>query len=156
MRAFYSLVAGFDLLLSFFPSKNWHVSKLQLSFVFLQIKKLEARLHKSSCTDGEGRERTDRERWRKDSCSTCECRVGVHWCAVGRTHPTPPGTQPDPVSVSLCFSQMMGCLSYFKAPSASCTFLGPVHILLPRFCLSFLFCFQLTVTSHTCNTSLSW
>lgn len=45
------------------------------SFICLQIKRLETRLSKTDCTDSEGRERTDGDQWKKDSCTTCECRV---------------------------------------------------------------------------------
>uniref|UniRef100_A0A8L0DQF5 Peroxidasin n=1 Tax=Oncorhynchus mykiss TaxID=8022 RepID=A0A8L0DQF5_ONCMY len=45
-----------------------------------QIKRLEARLSKTDCTDTEGRERSDGERWKKDPCSTCECRDAQVTC----------------------------------------------------------------------------
>lgn len=51
--------------------------------MFLQIKRLEARLSTTDCTDSEGRERADGERWKKDPCATCECRVSVAGRAVG-------------------------------------------------------------------------
>uniref|UniRef100_A0A3P9HS03 Peroxidasin n=1 Tax=Oryzias latipes TaxID=8090 RepID=A0A3P9HS03_ORYLA len=40
-----------------------------------QIKRLESRLSRTDCTDRDGRERKDGERWKDDSCSTCQCRV---------------------------------------------------------------------------------
>uniref|UniRef100_A0A8C7KJX8 Peroxidasin n=1 Tax=Oncorhynchus kisutch TaxID=8019 RepID=A0A8C7KJX8_ONCKI len=43
-----------------------------------QIKRLEARLSKTDCTDAAGRERSDGERWKNDPCSTCECKVCTH------------------------------------------------------------------------------
>uniref|UniRef100_A0A1A8LEU1 Peroxidasin homolog n=2 Tax=Nothobranchius pienaari TaxID=704102 RepID=A0A1A8LEU1_9TELE len=60
------------------------VSDMQKTITSLrkQIKRLEARLHKTDCTDGEGRERTDGERWRKDPCSTCECSDAQVTCFV--------------------------------------------------------------------------
>lgn len=42
----------------------------------LQIKRLENRLSKTECTDNNGQERKDGERWKKDSCTLCECKVG--------------------------------------------------------------------------------
>ncbi|KAM9708996.1 peroxidasin homolog isoform 2-T2 [Menidia menidia] len=60
------------------------VSDMQKTITSLrkQIKRLEARLSKTDCTDNEGRERTDGERWKKDSCSTCECRDAQVTCFV--------------------------------------------------------------------------
>lgn len=45
-------------------------------FVFKQIKRLERRLSQTECTDSAGRERTDGDRWEKDPCTLCECKVG--------------------------------------------------------------------------------
>ncbi|CAB1335023.1 unnamed protein product, partial [Coregonus sp. 'balchen'] len=47
-----------------------------------QIKRLEARLSKTDCTDAEGRERSDGERWKNDPCSTCECKGAQVTCFV--------------------------------------------------------------------------
>uniref|UniRef100_A0A3Q2ZI23 Peroxidasin n=1 Tax=Kryptolebias marmoratus TaxID=37003 RepID=A0A3Q2ZI23_KRYMA len=66
-----------------------------------QIKRLEARLHKTDCTDGEGRERTDGERWRKDSCSTCECRDAQVTCFV-ESCPTVECKQPVKLKGACC------------------------------------------------------
>ncbi|TMS21463.1 Peroxidasin-like protein [Larimichthys crocea] len=60
------------------------VSDMQKTITSLrkQIKRLETRLSKTDCTDSEGRERTDGERWKKDSCTTCECRDAQVTCFV--------------------------------------------------------------------------
>ncbi|CAB1449261.1 unnamed protein product [Pleuronectes platessa] len=60
------------------------VSDMQKTITSLrkQIKRLETRLSKTDCTDSEGRERTDAERWKKDSCTTCECRDAQVTCFV--------------------------------------------------------------------------
>ncbi|XP_028652751.2 peroxidasin isoform X1 [Erpetoichthys calabaricus] len=47
-----------------------------------QIKKLETRLSKTDCTDESGRERANTEKWKKDSCTTCECRESQVTCFV--------------------------------------------------------------------------
>ncbi|XP_017332074.1 peroxidasin [Ictalurus punctatus] len=47
-----------------------------------QIKRLEVRLSKTDCTDEEGRQRGNREAWKKDPCTTCECREGQVTCFV--------------------------------------------------------------------------
>uniref|UniRef100_A0A8K9UH19 Peroxidasin n=1 Tax=Oncorhynchus mykiss TaxID=8022 RepID=A0A8K9UH19_ONCMY len=47
-----------------------------------QIKRLEARLSKTDCTDAAGRERSDGERWKNDPCSTCECKGAQVTCLV--------------------------------------------------------------------------
>ncbi|XP_064881722.1 peroxidasin isoform X2 [Oncorhynchus nerka] len=47
-----------------------------------QIKRLEARLSKTDCTDAVGRERSDGERWKNDPCSTCECKGAQVTCLV--------------------------------------------------------------------------
>uniref|UniRef100_A0A4W5MMV8 Peroxidasin n=1 Tax=Hucho hucho TaxID=62062 RepID=A0A4W5MMV8_9TELE len=47
-----------------------------------QIKRLEARLSKTDCTDAEGRERSDGARWKNDPCSTCECKGAQVTCLV--------------------------------------------------------------------------
>ncbi|XP_041668807.1 peroxidasin isoform X3 [Cheilinus undulatus] len=65
------------------------VSDMQKTITSLrkQIKRLEARLSKTDCTDSEGRERTDGERWKKDSCTTCECRDAQVTCFVESCQP---------------------------------------------------------------------
>uniref|UniRef100_H2MU80 Peroxidasin n=1 Tax=Oryzias latipes TaxID=8090 RepID=H2MU80_ORYLA len=47
-----------------------------------QIKRLESRLSRTDCTDRDGRERKDGERWKDDSCSTCQCRDAQVTCFV--------------------------------------------------------------------------
>ncbi|XP_033874603.3 peroxidasin-like isoform X1 [Acipenser ruthenus] len=47
-----------------------------------QIKKLESRLSKSDCTDETGRERSSTESWKRDLCTTCECKEGQVTCFV--------------------------------------------------------------------------
>ncbi|KAJ7988928.1 hypothetical protein DPEC_G00314270 [Dallia pectoralis] len=47
-----------------------------------QIKRLEARLSETDCTDAEGRVRSDGEMWKKDPCSTCECKEAQVTCFV--------------------------------------------------------------------------
>uniref|UniRef100_A0A3P8UDY7 Peroxidasin n=1 Tax=Cynoglossus semilaevis TaxID=244447 RepID=A0A3P8UDY7_CYNSE len=46
------------------------------------LRKLEARLSKTDCTDSEGHDRTDGERWKKDSCTTCDCSKTQVTCFV--------------------------------------------------------------------------
>ncbi|XP_066570686.1 peroxidasin isoform X1 [Amia ocellicauda] len=53
-----------------------------------QIKKLETRLSKTDCTDEKGRERSSMEKWKKDSCTTCECRDAQVTCFVETCPPT--------------------------------------------------------------------
>ncbi|XP_033967231.1 peroxidasin isoform X1 [Pseudochaenichthys georgianus] len=72
-----------------------------------QIKKLEGRLSKTDCTDSEGRDRTDGDRWKKDSCTTCECRDTQVTCFV---ESCPPAECKQPVKLKgaccpLCFPQ---------------------------------------------------
>uniref|UniRef100_A0AAY4DN87 Peroxidase n=1 Tax=Denticeps clupeoides TaxID=299321 RepID=A0AAY4DN87_9TELE len=52
-----------------------------------QIKRLEARLSRTDCTDTEGQEHSDGERWKKDVCSTCECRDAQVTCFVEKCTP---------------------------------------------------------------------
>lgn len=55
----------------------------------LQIKRLENRLSKTECTDNNGQERKDGERWKKDSCTLCECKVSFlakSLCTLCWTH----------------------------------------------------------------------
>ncbi|XP_053365553.1 peroxidasin [Clarias gariepinus] len=58
-----------------------------------QIKRLEARLSKTDCTDEEGKQRGNRDAWKKDSCTTCECRDGQVTCFVEKC---PPPSCPKP------------------------------------------------------------
>ncbi|KAG5266124.1 hypothetical protein AALO_G00250040 [Alosa alosa] len=52
-----------------------------------QIKRLEARLSKTDCTDSEGMERRDGARWKRDPCTTCECKDAQVTCFVERCPP---------------------------------------------------------------------
>ncbi|KAJ8288623.1 hypothetical protein COCON_G00012820 [Conger conger] len=61
-----------------------------------QIKRLEARLSKTDCTDEEGRERSNTERWKKDACTTCECRDAQVTCFV---EACPPAECPKPMKL---------------------------------------------------------
>uniref|UniRef100_A0A8B9I269 Peroxidasin n=1 Tax=Astyanax mexicanus TaxID=7994 RepID=A0A8B9I269_ASTMX len=54
---------------------------------------LEARLSKTDCTDEDGRERQDGEKWKKNPCTTCECREAQVTCFVERC---PPALCPNP------------------------------------------------------------
>ncbi|XP_015262527.1 PREDICTED: peroxidasin homolog [Gekko japonicus] len=47
-----------------------------------QIKKLESRLSTTECTDEKGKSYASNEAWKKDPCTTCECRVGQITCYV--------------------------------------------------------------------------
>ncbi|XP_053236757.1 peroxidasin homolog isoform X1 [Podarcis raffonei] len=47
-----------------------------------QIKKLESRLSRSECTDEKGKSYSSNETWKKDPCTTCECKVGQITCYV--------------------------------------------------------------------------
>ncbi|KAJ8290609.1 hypothetical protein GJAV_G00015230 [Gymnothorax javanicus] len=47
-----------------------------------QIKRLEARLNKTHCTDEVGQERRNTERWKKNACTACECRDAQITCFV--------------------------------------------------------------------------
>ncbi len=108
--------------------------------VSFQIKRLETRLSKTDCTDSEGRERTDGERWKKDSCTICECRVRSTYktkCSANgwQTHTHSACSSHFSHSqklimflVSPCFSLRAGCPSesflwvqsaQFKCPSFS-------------------------------------
>ncbi|KAF7704641.1 peroxidasin [Silurus meridionalis] len=58
-----------------------------------QIKRLEVRLSKTDCTDEEGGHRGNREAWKKDSCTTCECKEGQVTCFVEKC---PPASCPKP------------------------------------------------------------
>lgn len=78
--------------------------------VSLQIKRLEARLSKTDCTDSEGRERADGERWKEDSCTICECRVCSTYKSICSN-----------VLVSPCFSLRAACP---RLPSLN----GPVSL----------------------------
>lgn len=43
----------------------------------LQIKKLESRLSTAECTDADGEPHADGARWKRDTCTLCECRVST-------------------------------------------------------------------------------
>ncbi|TSM77386.1 Peroxidasin [Bagarius yarrelli] len=58
-----------------------------------QIKRLEVRLSKTDCTDQEGGQRGDTETWKKNPCTTCECRDGQVTCFVEKC---PPASCPKP------------------------------------------------------------
>ncbi|XP_039204000.1 peroxidasin homolog isoform X1 [Crotalus tigris] len=47
-----------------------------------QIKKLESRLSRTECTDANGKSYSSNETWKKDPCTTCECKVGQVTCYV--------------------------------------------------------------------------
>ncbi|XP_058033746.1 peroxidasin homolog isoform X1 [Ahaetulla prasina] len=47
-----------------------------------QIKKLESRLSRTECTDENGKSYSSNETWKKDPCTTCECKVGQVTCYV--------------------------------------------------------------------------
>uniref|UniRef100_H2S2E8 Peroxidasin n=1 Tax=Takifugu rubripes TaxID=31033 RepID=H2S2E8_TAKRU len=60
------------------------VSMMQKTITGLrkQIKRLEKRLSKTECTDNNGQERKDGERWKKDSCTLCECKDAQVTCFI--------------------------------------------------------------------------
>uniref|UniRef100_A0A7N8X7U1 Peroxidasin n=1 Tax=Mastacembelus armatus TaxID=205130 RepID=A0A7N8X7U1_9TELE len=60
------------------------VSDMQKTITSLRkkIKRLEAHLTKTDCTDSEGYDRTDGEGWKKDSCTICECQNAQVTCFV--------------------------------------------------------------------------
>ncbi|KAG7465745.1 hypothetical protein MATL_G00156750 [Megalops atlanticus] len=75
-----------------------------------QIKRLEARLSTTDCTDEEGRERPNGERWKKDACTACECRDAQVTCFV---ESCPPAACPRPVKLKgsccpVCLTQQEG------------------------------------------------
>lgn len=47
------------------------------TFALLQIKKLESRLSATECVDMDGEPHADGTTWKRDTCTTCECRVSV-------------------------------------------------------------------------------
>ncbi|XP_070811168.1 peroxidasin homolog [Pituophis catenifer annectens] len=47
-----------------------------------QIKKLESRLSRTECTDENGKSYSSNDTWKKDPCTTCECKVGQVTCYV--------------------------------------------------------------------------
>ncbi|XP_055720413.1 peroxidasin isoform X2 [Salvelinus fontinalis] len=78
-----------------------------------QIKRLEARLSKTDCTDAAGRERSDGERWKNDPCSTCECKGAQVTCLV---ESCPPVECQRPVKLKgaccpVCYNQGEGAAS---------------------------------------------
>ncbi|XP_077587554.1 peroxidasin [Stigmatopora nigra] len=54
-----------------------------------QIKRLEARLSKTDCTDSNGLERTDGEQWQQDTCTQCQCKNTRVTCFVESCLPAP-------------------------------------------------------------------
>ncbi|XP_062863313.1 peroxidasin homolog [Trichomycterus rosablanca] len=66
-----------------------------------QIKRLEARLSKTHCTDEKGRERRDGENWKNDPCTTCECREAQVTCFVERC-PPPTCLNPETLKGACC------------------------------------------------------
>ncbi|XP_074144108.1 peroxidasin homolog isoform X2 [Sminthopsis crassicaudata] len=53
-----------------------------------QIKKLESRLSKTECTDEKGKSYPNNEKWKRDSCTMCECKDGQITCFVESCQPT--------------------------------------------------------------------
>ncbi|XP_027696149.1 peroxidasin homolog isoform X2 [Vombatus ursinus] len=53
-----------------------------------QIKKLESRLSKTECTDEKGKSYSSNEKWKRDSCTACECKDGQITCFVESCQPT--------------------------------------------------------------------
>ncbi|XP_043926194.1 peroxidasin homolog isoform X2 [Protopterus annectens] len=53
-----------------------------------QIKKLETRLSKSVCTDEKGKTYSNNEQWKRDSCTTCECKDGQVTCFIETCSPS--------------------------------------------------------------------
>ncbi|XP_067878223.1 peroxidasin homolog isoform X2 [Heterodontus francisci] len=74
------------------------VTEIQKTIAGLQnqIKKLEGQLRKSGCTDGKARERSNKEEWKEDSCTTCKCKEGQLTCFV---EACPPASCANPVKV---------------------------------------------------------
>ncbi|XP_067224184.1 peroxidasin homolog isoform X4 [Chanodichthys erythropterus] len=52
-----------------------------------QIKRLEGRLSRTDCADEDGRERVDGESWKKNPCSTCQCKGAQVTCFVEKCPP---------------------------------------------------------------------
>ncbi|XP_061699023.1 peroxidasin isoform X1 [Syngnathoides biaculeatus] len=74
------------------------VSDMQKTITSLrkQIKRLEARLSKTDCTDSNGRERTNGDRWKHDLCTQCECKDARVTCFV---ESCPPAQCREPVKL---------------------------------------------------------
>ncbi|KAM9066589.1 peroxidasin homolog isoform X2 [Sarcophilus harrisii] len=53
-----------------------------------QIKKLESRLSKTECTDEKGKSYPSNEKWKRDSCTMCECKDGQITCFVESCQPS--------------------------------------------------------------------
>ncbi|XP_072490423.1 peroxidasin homolog isoform X2 [Notamacropus eugenii] len=53
-----------------------------------QIKKLESRLSKTECTDEKGKSYSSNDKWKRDSCTVCECKDGQITCFVESCQPT--------------------------------------------------------------------
>uniref|UniRef100_A0A674DMC5 Peroxidasin n=1 Tax=Salmo trutta TaxID=8032 RepID=A0A674DMC5_SALTR len=96
-----------------------------------QIKRLEARLSKTDCTDEEGRERSDGERWKKDPCSTCECRDAQVTCFMESC--PPPVECQEPVKLKglccpVCLNQGEGAASNSQTQTGSQAPGSPHHV----------------------------
>ncbi|XP_031684955.1 peroxidasin homolog isoform X2 [Oncorhynchus kisutch] len=96
-----------------------------------QIKRLEARLSKTDCTDAEGRERSDGERWKKDPCSTCECRDAQVTCFMESC--PPPVECQEPVKLKglccpVCLNQGEGAASNSQTQTGGQALGSPHHV----------------------------
>ncbi|XP_052342064.1 peroxidasin homolog isoform X2 [Oncorhynchus keta] len=96
-----------------------------------QIKRLEARLSKTDCTDAEGRERSDGERWNKDPCSTCECRDAQVTCFMESC--PPPVECQEPVKLKglccpVCLNQGEGAASNSQTQTGGQALGSPHHV----------------------------
>ncbi|XP_012884323.1 PREDICTED: peroxidasin homolog [Dipodomys ordii] len=61
-----------------------------------QINTLESRLSTAQCVDADGKVHANHATWRRDACSTCECRDGQVTCFVEACQPAP---CPEPTRV---------------------------------------------------------
>ncbi|XP_064784563.1 peroxidasin homolog isoform X2 [Oncorhynchus masou masou] len=96
-----------------------------------QIKRLEARLSKTDCTDAEGRERSDGERWKKDPCSTCECRDAQVTCFMESCPPTVECQEPVKLKglcCPVCLNQGEGAASNSQTQTGSKALGSPHHV----------------------------
>ncbi|XP_042186048.1 peroxidasin homolog isoform X2 [Oncorhynchus tshawytscha] len=96
-----------------------------------QIKRLEARLSKTDCTDAEGRERSDGERWKKDPCSTCECSDAQVTCFMESC--PPPVECQEPVKLKglccpVCLNQGEGAASNSQTQTGGQALGSPHHV----------------------------
>uniref|UniRef100_A0A8L0DMV9 Peroxidasin n=1 Tax=Oncorhynchus mykiss TaxID=8022 RepID=A0A8L0DMV9_ONCMY len=96
-----------------------------------QIKRLEARLSKTDCTDTEGRERSDGERWKKDPCSTCECRDAQVTCFMESCPPMVECQEPVKLKglcCPMCLNQGEGAASNSQTQTGSQALGSPHHV----------------------------